>query len=116
MNVFDVLEKSKLPIDAATLISKLKVNKTTVYRQLDKLLSEDKVIEVELGDGKKRYETKSHGHHHHVVCKKCGLIEDLEFDESLFFSKLYNKTNFKIENHNLEFFGLCIKCKPKLVD
>ncbi len=116
MNVFDILEKNKLPIDAATLISKLKVNKTTVYRQLDKLLDEDKILEVELGDGKKRYEIKSRGHHHHIVCKKCGLIEDLELDEKMLISRLSKKTNFKIESHNLEFFGLCINCRPNLVD
>lgn len=110
MNVFDLVSKSKLPVDATTLISRLKVNKTTVYRQLDKLLEENKIIEVELGDGKKRYELKDLDHHHHLVCKKCGKIDDIELDEKIIISELSKKTKFKVESHSLEFFGTCVDC------
>lgn len=111
MNVFDLLSKSNSPIDVSTLVKKLKVNKTTVYRQIEKLVSSDILIEVELGDGKKRYELKSLEHHHHLVCKKCGKLEDIRLNEDFILKEVSNKTKFKIETHNLEFFGLCNNCK-----
>ncbi len=110
MNVLYLISGSNLPIDANYLIEKLKVNKTTVYRQIDKLLQENKIIEVELGDGKKRYELKDLKHHHHLVCKKCGNIDDIEIDEKMILGSLSKKTSFKIESHSLEFFGTCVNC------
>ena len=110
MNVFDLVSKSKLPVDANYLIEKLKVNKTTVYRQLEKLLTDGMIIEVELGDGKKRYELKSLAHHHHLVCKKCGSLEDIRLDERIILEEVSKKSNFKVEDHSLEFFGICVNC------
>lgn len=110
MNVFDLVSKSKLPVDASYLIEKLKVNKTTVYRQIEKLLAEDMIIEVELGDGKKRYELKSLVHHHHLVCKKCGKLEDIRLDERVILAEVSKKSKFKVEDHSLEFFGICVNC------
>lgn len=110
MNVFDLISKSSLPVDASYLIDKLKVNKTTVYRQIDKLVSEERIVEVDFGDGKKRYELTNLNHHHHLVCKNCGKIKDIELDESLILKELAKRTDFKIESHSLEFFGHCLKC------
>lgn len=110
MNVLSVLEKQKYPVDVSSLVKKLDVNKTTVYRQLEKYIAEGKIIEVELGDGKKRYELKSLDHHHHLICNTCGKLEDIEFDESQIMKQVGSKTKFKIEKHSLEFFGICAEC------
>ncbi len=110
MNVLTVLEKQKYPVDVSYLVKKLDVNKTTVYRQLEKYIAEGKIIEVELGDGKKRYELKSLDHHHHLICNNCGKLEDIEFDESQIMKQVGSKTKFKIEKHSLEFFGICAEC------
>ena len=112
MNVLDALSKSKSPVDASMLVEKLKVNKTTVYRQIEKLLQQNLIIEVEFGDGKKRYELKNENHHHHhLICNKCGKLEDIKLNEDIILSEISKKTNFKIESHSLEFFGLCVNCK-----
>jgi len=110
MNVLDLLLKSNSPVDVSALVKKMKVNKTTVYRQIEKLLEENKIVAVELGDGKKRYESSNLNHHHHLVCKKCGKLEDIVLDEKKIVSEISKKTNFKIENHSLEFFGICVNC------
>lgn len=110
-NVLSILEKTKLPIDAKLLVSKLKVNKTTVYRQIERLISSGKVVEVELGDGKKRYELKDLKHHHHLVCKNCGKLEDIELNEENLLKEVSKRTKFRVDSHNLEFFGKCIDCK-----
>ncbi len=111
MNVLDVLRKSKSPVDVSILVEKLKVNKTTVYRQVEKLLKNNLIIELEFGDGKKRYELKDENHHHHLICNRCGRLEDIKLNEEIIIKDISNKTNFKIESHSLEFFGLCVNCK-----
>lgn len=110
MNVLELLNKATIPLDAATLINKLGVNKTTVYRQLEKYLKTGEISEVEFGDGKKRYESTSLKHHHHLVCKNCGILEDINLDEQVLVDQVLRKSKFRIQSHNLEFFGLCVNC------
>ncbi len=111
MTILDIISKSSKPVDASILIDKLGVNKTTVYRQIDKYIGDGQIIEVEFGDGKKRYELGNLDHHHHLVCKKCKKVEDIFLDENVILNEVVKKTKFKIESHNLEFFGFCINCK-----
>jgi Fe2+ or Zn2+ uptake regulation protein len=110
MTVLDILSKSKSPIDVSILVNELGVNKTTVYRQIEKFIEAGTIIEVEFGDGKKRYEVASLDHHHHLICKKCKKIDDISFDEKVILSEVYKKRKFKVESHNLEFFGICVNC------
>lgn len=109
--IVKILNRTRKPVEVSLLVSKIGVNKTTVYRQIEKLLSQGVIIEVELGDGKKRYELKSLEHHHHLLCKICGKLEDIELDEKQLLNEVAKKTKFKVESHNLEFFGRCIDCK-----
>lgn len=106
------------PISAPDLINtfkvlRIKVNKTTIYRELDFLISKGLLKEIEFGDGKKRYELETGRHHHHIVCLICKKIEDvdLETDLSSEEKKLEKKTGFKIDSHSLEFFGYCKNCQ-----
>jgi len=90
----------------------LVVNKTTIYRELDFLLSHDVIREVDLLDGLKRYELKDSGHHHHIVCTSCRKIECVEMHDDLctLEKKISARYKFKIESHVLEFFGICNLC------
>jgi Fur family ferric uptake transcriptional regulator len=94
---------------------------TTVYRTLDLLARMGLVFKFDFGDGRSRYEL-NHGpnskHHHHLVCSNCGRIIDYSelLDGELELLKkggerLAKKYNFKIENHQIRFLGLCDKCK-----
>lgn len=109
--IVKILNRTKKPVDVSVLVSKIGVNKTTVYRQIEKLLSQSIIIEVELGDGKKRYELMSLDHHHHLLCKICGKLEDIKLNEKQLLNEVAKKSNFKVDSHNLEFFGRCINCK-----
>ena len=90
----------------------LDVNKTTIYRQLDSLLSEGIILELDFGEGKKRYELNKK-HHHHILCKKCKKIQCINIKED--FSEqekaISRSTNFTITGHIFDFIGLCQKCK-----
>jgi len=90
----------------------INADKTTIYRELHFLKKQSLILEVEMGDGKKRYEACKHGHHHHLVCQNCTSIEDIIPDRSLELAieKISAGKSFKIKSHILEFFGLCKNC------
>jgi Fur family ferric uptake transcriptional regulator len=94
---------------------------TTVYRTLELLLGLGIVQKVTTGDGQSRYEIKSgnaEDHHHHLICTGCGRIinyrdfvrEELELVRRTE-EALTKKYGFAIQDHNIEFLGLCEKCR-----
>jgi len=117
--IIKILFNSKSPMTALELLSALekegvKVNKTTVYREMDFLLREKIIKELDFGDGKKRYEMDlTDSHHHHVICLKCGKVEDIELKTDLLSEeeKIAHEKKYQIINHSLEFFGYCPDCK-----
>ena len=94
---------------------------TTVYRTLDLLARMGLVLKFDFGDGRSRYELArgpKNEHHHHLICTSCGRIIDYRdfIDEE---AKVLNqveevlsqKHNFKINSHQIHFYGLCNKCR-----
>ncbi|MBP2649371.1 MAG: fur [Firmicutes bacterium] len=90
----------------------------TVYRTLE-LLSELEVLQkIDFGDGRHRYEineTSSLHHHHHLICVLCGKVKEFEDDllETLE-NAVALKSNFKIIDHQLKFYGYCSECRDKV--
>ncbi len=94
----------------------LSPNKTSIYRELDFLLGQSLIQEIDLGEGKKRYEVLDHDdHHHHLVCEKCHSIDDIHLGEDLVQEEqaIFLNKKFLVKKHMLEFFGLCHKCQQK---
>lgn len=57
-----------------------------------------------------------HEHHHHLVCKQCGMIEELDHCELERFEHhalRHSKAFSAITSHSLEFFGVCKTCARK---
>jgi len=116
VELFEVLEKSKIPLSIPEIMKNMgkKVNQTTVYRALESLVEAGMVYRVDLGHSHAHYELcGENNHHHHIVCKQCGKIEDVAVCESKELEKtvLKKSTSFSvIKSHALEFFGLCKQC------
>lgn len=93
---------------------------TTVYRTLDLLVRHGIINKLDLGEGQSRYEIAwgFKEHHHHLICSDCGkMIDYNDFidDEINFFADiqkfLSKKYNFKINNHEVYFYGKCNSCQ-----
>jgi Fur family ferric uptake transcriptional regulator len=85
----------------------------TVYRTLKLFADAGIANEIHFGDGQTRYEHLNEGEHHdHLVCSRCGAIEEFE-NETI--EKLQDEVarthGFLIETHKLELYGLCEKCR-----
>ena len=90
-----------------------KIGLATVYRTLALLTKSGLALEMDFGDGQKRYESSYRSvHHDHMVCTECGKI--LEFNHPLiekYQEEVAMQKNFKITSHKLDLFGLCQDCK-----
>ena len=87
------------------------VNISTVYRTLELLKRLGLVTETDLGGGRVRYHPADKGHHHHLVCRECGAIIDL--DESVLAplkATLLKEYEFVADLRHLAIFGCCVKC------
>lgn len=118
--ILKIISRSSGPISAREILEifnqkKVKVNKTTVYRDLVFWQERSEIVELVLNDGVSRYEPNRH-HHHHVVCKNCQKIEEIESVEvepmiNLIEEKIRKEGKFGSVAHSLEFFGLCNHCQ-----
>ena len=111
--IFAVLShepQSVLEINQKLKKKKLKIDKVTVYRTLSSFVEIGLVDETQFKNKISVYELADHEHHHHVLCEKCGKIEDICLDEKILIQAASKSSSFQIKSHHLEFFGLCKKC------
>jgi len=83
----------------------------TVYRNLDLLSQAGLIKKLRLGGRQKQFDGGLH-RHYHVRCVRCGRISDVSADPFGDLDAAARSTSdFQILGHQLEFEGLCAKCK-----
>lgn len=88
------------------------VGLVTVYRTLDLLSQLGFVRRIHSEDGCHGYAIANHGHHHHLICRKCGAAIEFEgCDLSPFLARVSQETGYVIEDHLLELMGVCVMCQ-----
>ena len=87
-------------------------NISTVYRTLELMKELGLVTEIALGDGRVRYHPAEKGHHHHLVCQKCGGVIDLPESALLPLKEALSEDyGFEADLRHLAIFGLCSECQ-----
>ena len=83
----------------------------TVYRALADLASEGEADSLQQ-EGESLYRACTPGsHHHHLICRNCGLTVEIEADEVEEWARKVAATNgFTQPNHIVDVFGLCANC------
>ena len=117
MMILDAVEAADDHISAEEIYTHVcerypNLNISTVYRTLELLKELELVTETDMGDGRVRYHSIRKGHHHHLVCHKCGNIIDM--DESVLSplkSVLSRDYGFEAELRHMAIFGLCRDCR-----
>lgn len=116
--VFDVFFCSSKPLSAEDVIKKLKgkgINAVTIYRTINSFKEKKLLRQVDLRKTSVFYELNDN-HHHHIVCIMCGDIEDFDVcipKDLVEKVSLKSKKFKKINDHSLEFFGICKICLKK---
>jgi Fur family ferric uptake transcriptional regulator len=113
-SVLYLFEAKNTAVSAVALIEELNqsMNKTTVYRILDRLENDGLIHSFIASDGLRWYAKcngcSSEQHldvHPHIQCKLCGKVECLDLDISIPKVKGY-----KLENAELFLIGTCSQC------
>lgn len=84
----------------------------TVYRTLEVLEALGLVRPVHLMENCHGYAVASPGHTHHVICRACNNVVEIEgCDLTPFLERIAAETGYQITGHWLEIEGLCPACQ-----
>lgn len=82
----------------------------TVYRSIEAFEKTGVVQRHPLENGKSLYDLARHGHHHHVICRKCGRTDDIEGCAARPFENTARKLGYQAVSHVFEIYGVCDRC------
>jgi Fur family transcriptional regulator, ferric uptake regulator len=88
-----------------------RVGLTTVYRSLQMLAEAHEVDVLRTADGETAYRRCSRGHHHHLVCRRCGRTVEVDGPAvERWADKVAAAHGFVEVEHTLEILGTCQSC------
>jgi Fur family ferric uptake transcriptional regulator len=116
--ILTAFKKAKNPLSAQELIEMLpkNIDQATVYRTMRSLAEKGIIKKIDLRHNHAHYELANAQEHHHLICIRCGRIEDVhqcgveEIEKSIIRS---SKHFAEIKQHSLEFYGLCKSCAAR---
>jgi Fe2+ or Zn2+ uptake regulation protein len=109
--IIKIISKNSCGISAKNILEKIwKIDKTTVYRNLEKLLISWEILEQFSNSWEKIYSFKEN-HHHNFICNKCNTKINIWciLDEKI---KEFEKSfNITVNNHSFLLTGFCEGCR-----
>ena len=118
VKILQVLESSEVHHVSAEDVYKLllqngeEVGLATVYRVLTQFEQAGLVVRHNFEGGHSVFELSSDKHHDHIVCIRCGRVEEFADDEIEQRQKnVADKLGFELTDHNLNMYGLCPECR-----
>ena len=117
--IFDLIDKSPEPLKAYTIlynVQKKGINAPPqVYRALDKLVEIGKIHKIESKNAFvacKNSDCEISKATAFSICESCEVVDEIsDVKLSKYLSSFNHKKGMKFKRFNLEFFGLCKKCK-----
>ena len=85
----------------------------SVYRAMELFTDLGLVRRMHLEDGCHAYTLSSPGHNHTVICRNCDKTVEFMGDEDItdLVGRVERMTGYRIEDHLLQFYGLCQDCR-----
>ena len=117
--VFDIINKSSEPLKAYTILSNVQKKgikaPPQVYRALDKLIEMGKIHKIESKNAFVACQNSNCNVSKATafsICESCEEVTEISNSKiSKYLSNFAEKAGMKYKKYNLEFFGLCKKCK-----
>lgn len=118
MKILQILENEKDHHVSAEDVYRLLVESgediglATVYRVLTQFEEAGLVIRHNFSEGHSVFELDYGSHHDHLVCVKCGNVE--EFVDPIIEERqrqVAEKAGYTITDHNLNIYGVCANCQ-----
>ena len=116
--ILGIFRKIRKPMSAQEVIDALPrdTDQATVYRTLKSLREKGIINQIDLRHNHAHYELTDLAEHHHLICLRCGKIEDVHHCgvEEVQTKVLRSSKHFvEIKQHALEFYGICKSCSKK---
>ena len=116
--ILGILRRHRHPLSIREIFSEIgrgDCDLATVYRSMHLLEGMGIVKRFQFERGGARFELLEEGddgHHHHLVCRTCSQVVEIEdcFPAELE-DRIARRNGFKSVTHRLEFFGLCPRCQ-----
>jgi Fur family ferric uptake transcriptional regulator len=121
LKILEILEHSELrhmsaeEVYKALLDSGEEIGLATVYRVLTQFEAAGLVSRHHFEGGHSVFELDDGKHHDHLMCVKCGKIEEF-IDETIESRQraIAEKFGFEMTDHCLYIYGICPECQAKL--
>ena len=119
--VLSIIEKAKSPLKAYSILYNVQKRgikaPLQVYRALEKLIEIGKIHKIESKNAFiacKNSDCEISKATAFSICEKCEVVDEVsDVKLSNYLSKFNDKKGMKFKRFNLEFFGLCKRCKIK---
>ncbi|AKS24796.1 Fur family transcriptional regulator [Leptospirillum sp. Group II 'CF-1'] len=90
------------------------IGRATLFRAIDLFLEKGILEKIHRENGDDVYIVGSKGHHHHIICRDCGEIRDIDacpFEKEL--EEVIQREGFSSTIHRIEIEGICESCRTK---
>lgn len=90
------------------------ISRQSVYDTLNTLVEKGLARRIQPMDSPALFEDRVGDNHHHLVCRSCGIVEDVDCAMGLRpCLQAFDDNNFIIDEAEVTYWGLCPKCQPK---
>ncbi|HIY66973.1 MAG TPA: transcriptional repressor [Candidatus Agrococcus pullicola] len=116
--VQEALEATAEFVSAQTLHARMRdtgspIGLTTVYRALATLAEHGDADSLQ-SEGEQLYRACSPKHHHHLICRSCGLTVEIEAKVvEQWAREVASEHRFTDASHVVDVFGVCVACRRK---
>ncbi len=112
-----ILERAEQPVSAQELCDAVgevdpQIGRATVFRTLQSLMEAGLVQRITIPGAETRYLLCSTAeHHHHLVCRECGAVEELpERGVASFLARVEREHRFLVDHATFDVYGTCARC------
>jgi len=86
------------------------ISLATIYKNINIMMDASFIQEVKIPHAKSVYELTKEAHSH-LVCDKCGAVEDITINLSSCLEEVSLHTHFQVQKTNLVLTGICQHCQ-----
>lgn len=119
--ILSILKDAERPLSINDIYNRMvseipRIAKSTIYRNIDMLLSQNMIEKYYLNDNEVFYKYKNdkNEHIHYIICDNCKKIYTLPTCPIKELEEAIKAEGFIIKDHQIQITGLCKNCANKL--
>lgn len=117
--ILQAVADEQQPVSAQDLHARLRragepAGLATVYRTLQALADSGVLRTFQTPTGEVAYKVCEPGHHHHLICTRCGRVEEIPSCEvEDWAAAVAKRRGFSVSSHQADIYGVCARCAKR---